>query len=245
MYYQYYLEEGLERTAKKTSLDEQMIIEKMKETIPEIEEVIDYLECWDVNPTKENIKRVLNQWIENLYSHIGNEAHKHSLECGVVDETGMTWEEQDRYMLQQIDRYKRCLAGIEISEGLNENEFLLVRELKTELEKQMETERDGWERPIGYVSFGEETIEMVFDAEIGGYSATMHDKDGNPRLPYINGESIEEILKEIIVSGREKQEGKKPKIDMLIHDAKDKSFKGVKEDEGRNTELSGNLLKFR
>ena len=75
-----------------------------------LEEVVEYLESWDVTPTEELIKQTLNKWIENLYSHIGAEAHKHSLACGVADETGMTWEEQDMQMLQQIDRYKRCLV---------------------------------------------------------------------------------------------------------------------------------------
>lgn len=77
-----------------------------------ITEVVEYLESWDVKPTKENMKKVLNKWIANLYSHIGTEAHKHSLACGIVDKTGMTWEEQDMYALQQIDRYKKCLMEI-------------------------------------------------------------------------------------------------------------------------------------
>ena len=77
-----------------------------------LEEVIEHLKSWDVKPTEEIIKQTLSKWIENLYSHIGAEAHKHSLACGVVDETGMTWEEQDMQMLQQIDRYKKCLAAM-------------------------------------------------------------------------------------------------------------------------------------
>ena len=70
-----------------------------------IQEVIDYLESWDIEPTKEKIKRVLNNWIENLYSHVGVEAHKHEEECGIDDLTGMTWEEQDIQMLKQIESY--------------------------------------------------------------------------------------------------------------------------------------------
>lgn len=76
-----------------------------------IQEAIDYLESWDIEPTKEKIKSVLNNWIENLYSHIG-EAHKHEKECGIVDLTGMTWEEQDVQMLKQIESYKNCLTTI-------------------------------------------------------------------------------------------------------------------------------------
>ena len=78
----------------------------IKETL---KEVIEYLESCDVEPTEELIKQTLNKWIENLYSHIGAEAHKHSLDCGVKDETGMSWEDQDMLMLKQIDRYKKCI----------------------------------------------------------------------------------------------------------------------------------------
>lgn len=76
-------------------------------------EVIEYLESLDVEPTKENIKRTLNKWINNLYSHIGEAAHKHSLSCGVIDETVMTWEEQDMITLEQIERYKKILISLE------------------------------------------------------------------------------------------------------------------------------------
>lgn len=79
---------------------------------PIIEEVIEFLENWNVQPTKENIKKVLNQWIKNLYSHIGTEAHKHSSSCGIADQTGTTWEEQDAQTLQQIDSLKKCLVEI-------------------------------------------------------------------------------------------------------------------------------------
>lgn len=79
---------------------------------PVLTEVIEYLESCDCKPTIENIKRTLNKWIKNLYSHIGKETHKHLLGCGIVDETGMTWEEQDMQMLQQIKKYRQCLLSI-------------------------------------------------------------------------------------------------------------------------------------
>lgn len=77
-----------------------------------IQEAIDYLESWDIEPTKEKIKRVLNNWIENLYSHVGEEAHIHEVECGVEDLTGFTWEEQDIQILKQIEDYENCLAAM-------------------------------------------------------------------------------------------------------------------------------------
>lgn len=79
---------------------------------PILAEVIEELESWDIEPTTENIKDMLHFWIKNLYSHIGEEAHEHSLTCGIIDETGMTWEEQDMQMLTQIMEYKKCLAEL-------------------------------------------------------------------------------------------------------------------------------------
>lgn len=84
-----------------------------------LEEVVEHLESWDMKPTKENMKKVLSQWIDNLYSHIGKEAHEHSLACGIEDNTGMSWEEQDMYMLQQIDIYKRCLVELDKNNIIN------------------------------------------------------------------------------------------------------------------------------
>lgn len=76
-------------------------------------EVIEFLESWDCKPTKEEMIKTLREWIKNLYSHIGVAAHEHSLACGIVDETGVSWEEQDMQMLQQIERYKKCIVEIE------------------------------------------------------------------------------------------------------------------------------------
>lgn len=79
---------------------------------PILEEVIEELESWDLEPTEELIKQTLNKWIKNLYSQIGVAAHEHALACGIIDNTEMTWEEQDMLMLQQIERYKKCLEEI-------------------------------------------------------------------------------------------------------------------------------------
>lgn len=79
-----------------------------------IREVIEYLESWNCKPTKENIKRTLWKWIENLYSQVGKDAHEHLLACGIVDKTGISWEEQDIQKIQQIKQYKQCLMEIEL-----------------------------------------------------------------------------------------------------------------------------------
>lgn len=75
-------------------------------------EVIEYLESLDIEPTKENIKRTLNKWISNLYSHVGKAAHEHEAKIGIKDETGISWEEQDLITLQKICAYKKCLSRL-------------------------------------------------------------------------------------------------------------------------------------
>ena len=77
------------------------------------DEVTEYLESWDCPVTKDNICRVLSEWISNLKSHIGKEAHEREA-LYVEDLTGMTWEEQDAYALEKIKRceeYMKELCG--------------------------------------------------------------------------------------------------------------------------------------
>lgn len=92
------------------------IMDKKENMSPLLEEVIEKLECCDIEPTKENIKKQINEYIKNLQSHIGTEAHNHSMECGVENLTGMTWDEMDKVMLQQIEEYKSCLKELEQEE---------------------------------------------------------------------------------------------------------------------------------
>ena len=80
---------------------------------PVLEEVIEYLESYNVKPTKKKISEELNFYIKNLYSHVGEAAHKHE---GIINDTDMTWEEMDAQMLKQIDGYKEALKELEFVE---------------------------------------------------------------------------------------------------------------------------------
>ena len=75
-------------------------------------EVIEELESWDIEPTKENMIWELNKWITNLYSHVGKAAHGREAEIGIIDETGIPWEEQDAQMLQKIETYKATIKKL-------------------------------------------------------------------------------------------------------------------------------------
>lgn len=83
-----------------------------------IKRAIEHLESWNQKVTKENLIKVFETWIANLQSHIGFEAHQHSLECGVEDCSGMSWGEQDEIYLREIETYKECLAELN-KEGEN------------------------------------------------------------------------------------------------------------------------------
>lgn len=88
---------------------------------PVLNEVIDYLKSCDIKPTKEIIAEELNFYIKNLYSHVGEEAHKHSESIGIINDTGMTWEEMDAQMLKQIEEYKEALKELELVELQGDN----------------------------------------------------------------------------------------------------------------------------
>ena len=73
------------------------------------------MDLWagDVAITYKIFKQEINNRIENLSSTIGEAAHRHLLEIGVTDETGMTWEEQDMYTKNQIDKLQQLLNYLE------------------------------------------------------------------------------------------------------------------------------------
>lgn len=79
-------------------------------------ELLENFYVHDCIPTKDNVIETLNKWISNLYSHIGVEAHKHSLASGIHDKTGLSWEEQDQIMLTQINSYRECISMIQLGE---------------------------------------------------------------------------------------------------------------------------------
>lgn len=80
---------------------------------PYIEEAIEYLESFDTIVSKYSIRGILKEWICNCNSHIGPEAHEHERACGIIDMTGMSWEEQDDQMREKIRNYENALVELE------------------------------------------------------------------------------------------------------------------------------------
>ena len=73
------------------------------------------MDLWagDVSISYELFIKEINECISNLKSHMGAEAHRRESELGIIDKTGVSWEEQDRYMQKQIDEYQRLLEYLE------------------------------------------------------------------------------------------------------------------------------------
>ncbi len=76
------------------------------------EEVKEYLESWDCPVTREQVIKIVSEWRDNLKSYIGKEAHQRLMALGVIDETGMSWEEQDNQSAKKIERYELYLSKI-------------------------------------------------------------------------------------------------------------------------------------
>lgn len=64
---------------------------------------------WDAEISLEGFKAQIETYISNLESHIGPEAHKRLADMGVIDNTGMSWEEQDAQTRADIEKYKELL----------------------------------------------------------------------------------------------------------------------------------------
>lgn len=58
------------------------------------------------------VEEITNR-INNLSSSVGNEAHEKLEALGVVDETGLTWEEEDKYTKEQISGYENLLTYLQ------------------------------------------------------------------------------------------------------------------------------------
>lgn len=73
------------------------------------------MDLWagDVTISYERFIKEIQERIENLESYIGEDAHKRLESMGIEDNTGMSWEEQDKQTEKQISEYKELLIFLE------------------------------------------------------------------------------------------------------------------------------------
>ena len=78
-----------------------------------------------------------------------------------------------------------------------------IEELALEVELQfLQGNENGYGEPIAHVGIDSgETLEIIFDKNIEQFSMLIHDKEGNPILPYYNADTLEELF-ESYMNGR-------------------------------------------
>lgn len=69
-----------------------------------------------------------------------------------------------------------------------------IDELALEVELQfLQCNVDGYGTPIAFVGNDEVTFEVTYE-DNSYYSMLVHDKEGNPILPYCNADTLEELF---------------------------------------------------
>lgn len=73
------------------------------------------MDLWsgDVTISYDRFTQEIQERIKNLESYIGEDSHKHLESLGIIDNTGMTWEEQDAQTQKEIEKYKELLSYLE------------------------------------------------------------------------------------------------------------------------------------
>lgn len=69
------------------------------------------MDLWsgDVAISLDVFKKTVNEYITNLKSYLGRDAHIRLANLGVKDETCLSWEEQDEQCKKQIREYETLL----------------------------------------------------------------------------------------------------------------------------------------
>ena len=69
--------------------------------------------AWDLPLSCKLFKETVQTYIDNLKSHIGEDARQREKELGIIDETGMSAEESDQQLQDEINAYKNLLEYLE------------------------------------------------------------------------------------------------------------------------------------
>lgn len=79
---------------------------------------------------------------------------------------------------------------------LYENE---VEEHCLEIELQfLQGNENTYGEPYAFIGTDNVSFDVVYEYENNRYSATLYDKNGNPQLPYLNNENLEELIRQIL-----------------------------------------------
>lgn len=86
------------------------------------------------------------------------------------------------------------ITGIEaiLENELYENE---VEEHCLEIELQfLQGNKNTYGEPYACIGTDNVSFDVIYEDENNRYSATLYDKNGNPQLPYLNSENLEELI---------------------------------------------------
>lgn len=79
---------------------------------------------------------------------------------------------------------------------LYENE---VEEHCVEIELQfLQGDKNIYGEPHAFIETDNVLFDIIYEYENNRYSATLYDKDGDPQLPYLNSENLEELIEQIL-----------------------------------------------
>jgi hypothetical protein len=109
-------------------------------------------------------------------------------------------KEADFMRLEYTEEQEKQLRITEIESILENN----LRENKVEtlaLEAELQF-LQGYENSFGehvasVVVDSGETLEIIFDEQMGKFSMLIYDKEGNAMLPYYNADTVEELLEDL------------------------------------------------
>lgn len=83
-----------------------------------------------------------------------------------------------------------------LENDLYENE---VEEHCLEIELQfLQGNKNTYGEPHAFVETNNVSFDIIYEYENDRYSATLYDKNGNPQLPYLNSENLEELIGQIL-----------------------------------------------
>lgn len=55
-----------------------------------------------------------------------------------------------------------------------------------------------YDEPYAFIGSDNVSFDVIYEEENNRYSATLYNKEGNPQLPYLNSENIEELVEQIL-----------------------------------------------
>ena len=116
-------------------------------------------------------------------------------------ETRVSTENGDDYMRLEYNENQEKELRITEIEAILENELYEndVEEHCLEIELQfLQGNENTYGEPYAFIGTDNVSFDVIYEYENNRYSATLYDKNGNPQLPYLSSENLEELIGQIL-----------------------------------------------